>query len=335
MSQLNTIYYNDPNRQLVVNNNTNELVISGYRLILDQTLNRDVNLVSSPVSTTSPGTKGSLAFDKQYVYYCIDQNTWARSPLSSWSTSEIRSTYSVKNMSSLPQASNWWNFTTNSNATYGDYNFTSIGPNTFSSSGAYVAGGTSSLVNYSSNLVEPATLNQNFSISFETKRLNINNASNSQFLLGSPFGQLGFHFEYTNSNYTNTGDYLTFSFSTHTPSTYSWTRVRSLSPITDTGYHQIVGVNNAFNKAITLYIDGILQGSGKYTAPGSKFFGSAYKGFGIGASPNGSNGTPVASTEYNTKTIIRNCGFWKNYSLTSGDASNLYNTGSFRVFPFN
>jgi hypothetical protein len=147
MAELNTIYYNDPNRQLIVNNSTNEFIVSGYRLVVDGTLNRDLALVSYPLSPTSPGSKGNLAFDKQYVYYCVDTNLWGRSPLASWTTSEIKAT-----PSKIPQVSNWWNFTTNSNSTYGDYNFTSFGANTFSSSGAYIAGGGfsngGSLLNY-------------------------------------------------------------------------------------------------------------------------------------------------------------------------------------------
>lgn len=338
MAELNTIYYNDPNRQLIVNNSTNEFIVSGYRLVVDATLNRDLALVSIPQSPTSAGKRGSLAFDKNYVYYCVNDNIWARTALASWENIKpaALSTSSPAQIAKIPQPSNWWNFTTNSNATLGDYNFQNFGTNTFSSSGAYIASQRNgSLLNYSINLVEPTTLNQSFSISFETKRLNINSPRGNQFLLGSAFGQLGFHFEYTNSAVTAPGDYLTFSFSTHTPSTYSWTRARSLNTITDTGYHQIVGVNDTYSKAILLYIDGIIQASGTYITPGSKYYGSSFKGFGVGANPNGSSYSPVNSTEYNTPTIIRNMGFWKNYALTSGQISSLHNTGSFLAFPFN
>jgi len=343
MSELNTIYYNDPNRQLIVNNTTNEFIVSGYRLVIDASLNRDLSLVEAPLSPTSPGKKGNLSFDRNYVYYCLNDNLWARSALASWEgikPTPLNSTLETNEIAKIPQPSNWWSFTTDASPSLGDYNFTSYGSNTFSSSGVYIGNtagnSSSSLLNYSTNIVEPTTLNQSFSISFETKRLNINNAWGNQFVLGSAFGQLGFHFEYTNSNYTSSGDYLTFNFSTHTPATYNWTRVKSLNTITGAGYHQIIGVNDSYNKAIILYVDGQLQGSGKYITPGSKYYGSPFKGFGIGANPNGStDGNPVYNTEYNTKTIIRYMGFWKNYALTSGQVSSLYNNGSFNRFPFN
>lgn len=346
MAELNTIYYNDVNKQLVVNNTTNEFIVSGYRLVVDNTLNRDLLIVTPPPAPTSAGKKGNIAFDKNYVYYCLEENTWARTTLATWDTvkpaglvSELESGQKVV----IPTPSHWWPFTQNSNGLVGDYNFTQYGTVSYTSGGAETAryrtfqrGSYGNyLLNYGSNIVEPSTLNQSWTISFETKRL----FYEGSFILGSPFGKLGFHFEYTNQNATAAGNYLSFAFSTHSKqSAYRWTRTRTTNEILDQNYHQIVGVNDSYNRAIFLYFDGVLQGSGRYSnpyVPGSFYDNPSFQGFGIGASPNGSNGTPVNSVEYNTPTVIRNMGFWKGLALTSGNASALYNNGSFKAFPFN
>jgi hypothetical protein len=352
MAELNTIYYNDPNRQLIVNNVTNEFVVSGYRLVVDGTLNRDLSLVATPLEPTSPGKKGNLAFDKNYVYYCLADNSWSRSALATWESvkPEAISSKKVSSFASkIPQPSNWWNFTTNIDATYGDYQFSPIGADvaaTFSSGGAYLPGATGSntnqggFLNFSSNLVEPTTLNESFSISFETRRLNKNSAWQNQFLLGSIYGKLGFGFEYNlsgqglNSIIYSGGNFLTFKFQVPGAGP-TYQRVQSKTAITDTGYHQIVGVNDSYSKAILLYIDGALQGSGNYTGPAGFYNNPSFKGFGIGAAPFGSFNTPVNNTAFSTPTVIRYLGFWKNYALTSGQVSSLYNTGSFNRFPFN
>lgn len=40
--------------------------------------------VPPPASSTSPGVKGQISFDANYQYTCIADNTWKRSPLSTW-----------------------------------------------------------------------------------------------------------------------------------------------------------------------------------------------------------------------------------------------------------
>jgi len=346
MAELNTIYYNDPNRQLLVNNTTNEFIVSGYRLVVDNTLNRDLLIVTPPPAPTSAGKKGNIAFDKNYVYYCLEDNTWARSTLATWDTvkpaglvSELEGGQKVV----IPTPSQWWSFTNTSNANLGDYNFFNYGAS-FSSGGANIPQTTSiprgtfgnCLLNYSANLVEPSTLNQSWSISFETKRLNVNGLHGGQFVLGSAFGKLGFHFEYTNSAGTLAGNHLSFRFSTHVRPflSYQWAKVQTSNQILDQHYHQVVGVNDSFNKAVFLYFDGVLQGSGKYTTPNSMYDNPSFQGFGIGANPNGSSNSTVNSVEYNTPLVIKNMGFWKGLALTSGNVSALYNNGSFKAFPF-
>ena len=42
------------------------------------------SIVTVPVTATSPGESGQIAYDNDYVYICIAPNTWKRSSLSSW-----------------------------------------------------------------------------------------------------------------------------------------------------------------------------------------------------------------------------------------------------------
>lgn len=41
-------------------------------------------LVSPPMSATSTGTTGQISFDANYIYVCVNTNTWLRSQLSTW-----------------------------------------------------------------------------------------------------------------------------------------------------------------------------------------------------------------------------------------------------------
>jgi len=343
MSELNSIYYRDASKQLLVNNTTNELIISGYRLVVDSDLNRDLVPVAAPAEISSLGKKGNIAFDRNYVYYCVEDNSWKRAPLAKWRVSSKGSNVQI------PIPSHWWNLT-NPNpvngmgfAERGDYNFYTYSATpaenpTFNSSGAFLKSSNGidrsrfpagvSLLNYSSNLVEPSSFNQDFTISFETKRLNINGIHGGQFILGNRYGKLGFHFEYTNINGASTGNYISFKFATGSP---GFASIQSVNTgITDQNYHQVVAMNDAYNKAISLYVDGVLQGSGKYPSARSLYSNPVHQGFAIGASVNNNLNTPSNSTELNTPIIIRNMGFWKGAVLTSGQVQYLYNKGSFR-----
>lgn len=44
----------------------------------------DSRLVSVPTSATASGKRGDYAIDTSYSYYCVADNTWRRSPLTSW-----------------------------------------------------------------------------------------------------------------------------------------------------------------------------------------------------------------------------------------------------------
>lgn len=39
---------------------------------------------AAPASAASPGRKGSWAWDGDYVYVAVDENTWKRAALSTW-----------------------------------------------------------------------------------------------------------------------------------------------------------------------------------------------------------------------------------------------------------
>lgn len=42
------------------------------------------NLVAAPVAADSIGEAGQIAYDADFVYVCIAENIWKRSPLSTW-----------------------------------------------------------------------------------------------------------------------------------------------------------------------------------------------------------------------------------------------------------
>jgi hypothetical protein len=37
-----------------------------------------------PATSTSPGTKGQITADSNYLYFCKDTNLWVRTALSEW-----------------------------------------------------------------------------------------------------------------------------------------------------------------------------------------------------------------------------------------------------------
>lgn len=40
--------------------------------------------VPAPSSSSAPGTQGQLAYDQNYVYLCVQKNTWKRIALGSY-----------------------------------------------------------------------------------------------------------------------------------------------------------------------------------------------------------------------------------------------------------
>ena len=37
-----------------------------------------------PQNANDPGTKGQIIYDNDYIYVCVENDTWKRSKLSSW-----------------------------------------------------------------------------------------------------------------------------------------------------------------------------------------------------------------------------------------------------------
>ena len=49
----------------------------------DLILNNQKSLI--PSTPTSTGIKGTILFDSSYIYVCVDNNTWRRAQLATWS----------------------------------------------------------------------------------------------------------------------------------------------------------------------------------------------------------------------------------------------------------
>jgi hypothetical protein len=45
-----------------------------------------INIINSyvPTTSTSTGTKGDVIVGDDYIYKCIETNTWVRTPLMTW-----------------------------------------------------------------------------------------------------------------------------------------------------------------------------------------------------------------------------------------------------------
>jgi len=356
MAQINSIYYKDAGRQLFVDNDTNQFIISGYRVVVDPNLNRDLLIVAAPSSTGDRGQKGNIAFDGNHLYYCVDTNQWVRSKMAYWgardgsygggATNDGIITPGT-NTSEIATPTNWWPFTSSASASLGSYQFQpSPYGCVFNSNGFSNDQGLGYLLNYTSNLVEPSILNQDFSVSFEIKR-----RTDGGFIMGQPFGRLGFFFNFVDGVIGDRGGFIAdgqkigFSINAHLgnlfqfPSynAYRWRAVASTGPISTNVHSQIVGVNNAAARTITLYVNGVLQGTTSYAdvALGSRFDNPSFQGWGIAASPNGSfYSTPATSVEYYSTQMIRHLGFWKGYALTQTEITKLYNGGDFKTYPF-
>ena len=51
---------------------------------IELSLAAKIEKVDVPTSTTSTGIEGQIAFDVNYLYICVDTNTWRRVGLSTW-----------------------------------------------------------------------------------------------------------------------------------------------------------------------------------------------------------------------------------------------------------
>lgn len=371
MANINSIYFNSPSKQLFVDNQSNQFVVSGYRLVVDPTLNRDLLLVNPPVSTGDLGVKGNIAFDNNHIYYCADSNKWLRAKLASWVLPGQESSLYATNAGPLPSPTHWWPFrgwgqplppTHGKEVINGSYNFDYGAPSFMmpAFSDGVTTDSSRNLLNFTSNLVQPSVVNESFSLSFEIKRANPNSIYPNQqggFILGSMFGRLGFHVSYCNTAsgkigafgargaYEVTGSNIQFALGAHLSGTsnfssgsYRWASVATTTALTDyNSFYQIVCTNDFATKTIKIYSNGQEEASFSYeNLPlASKYNNPAHQGWGIGGNPNGSwAGANVRSTTNNQFLTLRNMGFWRGTALTPSQVAELYNGGTFKRYPF-
>ena len=62
--------------------NYTEVSVGGKLTTTQPTINIAVS--KTPTSSSAPGTKGDICWDTNYVYICVETNTWKRSPINSW-----------------------------------------------------------------------------------------------------------------------------------------------------------------------------------------------------------------------------------------------------------
>ena len=345
MATLNTIYYSSPGKQLYVNNDTNQFVISGYQLSLDPNLNANISLVNPPSLPNSRGAKGTITFDRNYVYYCATDNNWSRARLGAWTADTTVSPFGITN------PSYYWYLTVNGEPQIGDTAFIASPNNpTFNSDGVTTnsvglfANGLYAYTNFAYPGWTKAAMYyglpegfypNSFSVAFETKRVNT-----SGFLLGSKYGQQNFHFEFS-------GNRLLFNMPKSVggnPITGQWHKIPSISEFNNTSYYQVVATFQPEDGSLAkFYVNGVLQGSANYHYTTVSLYNAGFsfgtvqqaRGFGIGGTPLGNiNGNQSNTLSERNSTIVRNLGFWNNYVLDQTEVTSLYNGGTFRKYPF-
>jgi len=340
MATLNTIYSIAPNKGLFIEPTTNQFIVSGYQMVLDPSLNANISISSIPSNPNAAGLKGSIAFDKNYIYYCNQNNQWSRGRL----TSEWANISSISPLG-ITNPNYYWYLTINNLAILGGRDLYAPSSISYNANGAFTSG------TFGNGLIDPNAFVRpgytkamlfyglpegikpdKFSISFETKRVN-----SDGFLLGSKYGELGFHFEFS-GNYLNfkmpkgnvNGDFLN-----------DWYSIKSVDQFNNSSHYQVVGTFD--NTTMRYYINGAFQGSlniGTQTI--SQFnagylFGatSAAAGLAIGGtSLSNVSGNPNGFIAENNKVIVRNVGLWNGAALSQTEISALYNGGSFRKYPF-
>lgn len=63
---------------------TNVSITSDAAVVFTANTNRLTFTGSVPANSTATGTTGDIAFDSNYIYYCVATNTWKRAALSTW-----------------------------------------------------------------------------------------------------------------------------------------------------------------------------------------------------------------------------------------------------------
>jgi hypothetical protein len=347
MATLNSVYYLSPGKQIFVDNNSNQFVVSGYKLSLDPNLNTNLTLGNVPTMPNDIGAAGTISFDRRFIYYCWANNNWTRARLASWTNDNT-----INPSAGITNPSNYWYLTVNGETQLGDTSFIPSPNNpTFNSSGVTTnsVGLTGTALYAFTNFAYPGWTKaalyyglaegfypNSFSVAFETKRIN-----SSGFLLGSKYGQQNFHFEFS-------GSYLLFrmpkSNGGGVPDTGNWHSIRSISQFNNTNHYQVVATFDPSDNSIAkFYVNGVLQGSDNYHTNTVSLYNAGFsfgtiqqaRGFGIGGTPFGNiNGAQSNTLTERNSSIVRNLGFWNHYVLNQTEVTALYNGGTFRKFPF-
>jgi hypothetical protein len=246
----------------------------------------------------------------------------------------------------IPVPQYWWPFTSNASSILPiEYDFTVVEPvsnpvYTFTEEDGLstTASPDGCLFNHTSpNLVEPSTNPQSFSISFQTKRTIDYSEQEFSFLLGQPFGKLGFFLQFVDSDFAGQGNHIGFGLGLHFPQDYIWARAISPSILNLNTNYQIVAVHEYLglsggvpNGILKLYINGTLVATTDYNNRiQSVYQNPVYQGCGLGCT-----NTYPGGAEYFSQIKIKNLGFWVNTALNQSAITSLYNGGNFRSYPF-
>lgn len=77
ISLTNASLSSDEDMYFTVNDSNNRIIFSNP----SETISF---LAPAPANATSPGVRGEIAWDENYLYVCVANNTWKRTALSSW-----------------------------------------------------------------------------------------------------------------------------------------------------------------------------------------------------------------------------------------------------------
>ena len=74
-----------PTDRLLVLYNAANAEVDSLRTVNLSTVAANLTLSNSaPANSTANGVKGTLRYDSSYLYVCISNNVWTRTPLTSW-----------------------------------------------------------------------------------------------------------------------------------------------------------------------------------------------------------------------------------------------------------
>ncbi len=170
------------------------------------------------------------------------------------------------------------------------------------------------------NLWNVKTTPLSYSVSFWVKPNQLADTGQECVLIGSCFGNMGFHFtcaNYAPQNFGNVfNQHLTFWLATGTNFSYNWIEVPFITN-TNTWYH-ITGTYNLSTQTAKLYANGVLIGT-LTNVLNNNCTNDGWRGFCLNGSPVGTTGS-----EYGKDYDFDMVGFW-NRTLTDEEVQILYN----------